>query len=164
MEVIRLRVSHWALARWPNCAGSVMDIFRLPNSSGLARIGGVLRDHLSNYKLIFSKSVGSIDSNLAEIMAAMEAVFLFSRSDWVRTHKLILETDPINVVKWLTDPQSTPWRMRRYVAHISNLVSSFAGWSVVHVYRRVTQWPTLLRRPESTEHMTSFFHFDYFVL
>ncbi|XVE55553.1 hypothetical protein DITRI_Ditri03aG0168300 [Diplodiscus trichospermus] len=68
-------------------------------------------------------------------MVAREAVISFSRSAWVRTHKLILETDSLNVVKWLSKPDSTPWRMRRYVVLITNLTNSFLGWSIQHVYR-----------------------------
>ncbi|XVE48617.1 hypothetical protein DITRI_Ditri01bG0015800 [Diplodiscus trichospermus] len=45
---------------------------------GLAGIGGVLRDHGSNIKLVFSKHRGVADSNLAELLAIREAIFLFS--------------------------------------------------------------------------------------
>ncbi|XVE56697.1 hypothetical protein DITRI_Ditri04bG0031500 [Diplodiscus trichospermus] len=128
LDLIKLRLSHWALARWPDCAVSVMDIFRLPSSItiphkiasqrgsvnwtcppagyikfnidgasssqfGIAGIWGILRYHLSNFKLIFSKSVGFADSNLAEIMAAREAVISFSRSAWVRTVRMALRNE-----------------------------------------------------------------------
>ncbi|XVE78573.1 hypothetical protein DITRI_Ditri13aG0156700 [Diplodiscus trichospermus] len=45
---------------------------------GPAGIGGVLRDHKANIKLVFSKSVDVVDSNLAELLAIREAFLIFS--------------------------------------------------------------------------------------
>ncbi|XVF83648.1 hypothetical protein PTKIN_Ptkin16aG0506800 [Pterospermum kingtungense] len=46
--------------------------------AGAAGIGGVLRDHNANVKLLFSESVGIVDSNLAELLAVLKALTLFS--------------------------------------------------------------------------------------
>ncbi|XVF65187.1 hypothetical protein PTKIN_Ptkin09bG0226900 [Pterospermum kingtungense] len=146
VDTIRLRVAHWAIARWPCCSVNIMDIVRLPtsvsvptalhtsrgpvnwvnpdagfmkfntdgassSSSGLAGNGGVLRDHRPSFNIAFSKAVGYADSNLGEMLAAKEAMLLFSKSPWANSSNLILESDSTNMVKWLSEPSSTPWRL-----------------------------------------------------
>ncbi|XVF86739.1 hypothetical protein PTKIN_Ptkin18bG0066500 [Pterospermum kingtungense] len=53
---------------------------------GPAGIGGVLRDHEGNIKIRLLKSVGSADSNLAELLAIKEAFLKVKH--WVVTHIL----------------------------------------------------------------------------
>ncbi|EOY06164.1 Uncharacterized protein TCM_020977 [Theobroma cacao] len=45
---------------------------------GLARIDGILRNHKGEVKVIFSKSIGSADSNLVEILVIGEAFIIFT--------------------------------------------------------------------------------------
>ncbi|XVF54250.1 hypothetical protein PTKIN_Ptkin05aG0165200 [Pterospermum kingtungense] len=47
---------------------------------GPAGIGGILRDCNANIKMRFSKSIGIVDSSLAEVLAVKEAFLLFSSS------------------------------------------------------------------------------------
>ncbi|XVE88825.1 hypothetical protein DITRI_Ditri19aG0099600 [Diplodiscus trichospermus] len=88
---------------------------------GSASIGGVLRDHDANIKLVFSKSVGVADSNLAEVLAIREAFVIFSYSPWATAHTLIIESDSMNAVKWIKNPISSPWRIRGIITHIEFL-------------------------------------------
>ncbi|XVE80900.1 hypothetical protein DITRI_Ditri15bG0018300 [Diplodiscus trichospermus] len=56
--------------------------------TGLAGIGGILRDHWSSVKGVFSKSIGVADSNLVEIIAIKEALSLYVSSQWIENLKL----------------------------------------------------------------------------
>ncbi|XVF41643.1 hypothetical protein PTKIN_Ptkin01aG0296500 [Pterospermum kingtungense] len=59
---------------------------------GLAGIGGILRDDNSRTKIVFSKSIGVVDSNFADLLAIREALTLFiSSSTWVNTHSCWLD-------------------------------------------------------------------------
>ncbi|XVF41503.1 hypothetical protein PTKIN_Ptkin01aG0284700 [Pterospermum kingtungense] len=62
---------------------------------------GVLKDHEGSLKLVFSKSIGDADSNLAEIKAVREAFKLFPASQWSQSHKLLIESNSLNAVKWV---------------------------------------------------------------
>ncbi|EOY09983.1 Uncharacterized protein TCM_025352 [Theobroma cacao] len=67
---------------------------------GEAEISGVLKDNIRNIKILFSKSMGIVDSNLVEIVAIKEVFLLYTASSWACTYELIIELDSSNVVKW----------------------------------------------------------------
>ena len=71
---------------------------------GPTGIGEVLRDDFENVKIVFSKAVGIIDSNLAELLAVRETFIVFAVSKWAKTHSLLIESDSINVVNWIKCP------------------------------------------------------------
>lgn len=56
-------------------------------------------------KLQFSKSVGWGDANMAELLVAKEAFFLFIACSWVHSFDLIIESHSMNVVKWIKCPK-----------------------------------------------------------
>ncbi|XVF77633.1 hypothetical protein PTKIN_Ptkin14bG0062000 [Pterospermum kingtungense] len=95
-----------------------------------AGIGGILRVCNSNIRIVFSKSIGVADSNLAERFAAFEAFKLFISSLWVSTHKLLLESDSTNAVMWISNPSSAPWRFRWLINNIENIKRLIPNWSV----------------------------------
>ena len=68
-------------------------------------ISGVLRDCTATVRIVFSKVVGVVDSNVAEQLAMREAMHVFVSSSWVRSHRLIIESDSTNVVNWIHNPQ-----------------------------------------------------------
>ncbi|EOY04254.1 Uncharacterized protein TCM_019510 [Theobroma cacao] len=72
--------------------------------SRLVGIGGILRDYCGEVKIIFSKALGEADSNLAEMMAVKESLLIFSVSRWNENHKLLIESDLSNAVKWTKHP------------------------------------------------------------
>ncbi|XVE84079.1 hypothetical protein DITRI_Ditri16bG0140400 [Diplodiscus trichospermus] len=76
-----------------------------------------------------------MDSNLAEILAIKEALSLFLASQWAQTTTLIVESDSSNVVKWLRESLTAPWRMRSNIHQIENLKNMLIGWSVQHILR-----------------------------
>ena len=55
-------------------------------------------------KIVFSKAVGIVDSNLAELLVVREAFIIFAASKWAKTHSLLIESDSINVVNWIKCP------------------------------------------------------------
>ena len=62
-------------------------------------IDGVLRDNTTTVKLVFSKSIGVANSNVAELLAVREALSVYATSRWASSHRLIIECDSSNVVK-----------------------------------------------------------------
>ena len=71
---------------------------------GPTGIGGALRDNLAVVKIVFSKAIKVVDSNVAELLAVKEALHIFISSSWVHYHKLIIESDSSNVVNWIHNP------------------------------------------------------------
>ena len=102
---------------------------------GPAGIGGILRDENGKVWLRFSKSIGITESNEAEIYAIREAMLIFSASRWVPSIGLMIESDSKNAVGWVEHPSDTPWRLRKWIAHISLLKKNFADFKIAHVYR-----------------------------
>ncbi|XVE67036.1 hypothetical protein DITRI_Ditri08aG0128000 [Diplodiscus trichospermus] len=95
---------------------------------GPAGIGGVLRDHMGVERIRFSKSIGVAESNYAEAMAVREAFIIFLASPWAHSYKLIIESDSKNVVSWVLNPHSAPWRIRNIMVHIENLKTQIREW------------------------------------
>ncbi|XVF66465.1 hypothetical protein PTKIN_Ptkin10aG0038000 [Pterospermum kingtungense] len=73
-----------------------------------ASIEGILRD--SSHKVLgnFNKSVDIVDSNLTKLLAVKEAIGIFSASQWVDSHCMVIESDSANVVKWVRYPNTVP--------------------------------------------------------
>ncbi|XVF66496.1 hypothetical protein PTKIN_Ptkin10aG0040400 [Pterospermum kingtungense] len=61
---------------------------RKPEPGG---IRGLLRNHIGDILIKFSKSVGVVDSNCAEIMAIREALMLYLTTPWANESCLIIE-------------------------------------------------------------------------
>ncbi|XVE88639.1 hypothetical protein DITRI_Ditri19aG0085700 [Diplodiscus trichospermus] len=123
---------------------------------GLAGIEGILRDYLRMKKMAFSKPIGIADSNIAKLMAIREAFILFvSSPNWCSTHKLIIERDSANVVKWVLNIEDVPWRMRKWAGYIENLKAKLTNWGVVHI-RREANNPTDALEKEGVWRATNF--------
>ncbi|XVE94323.1 hypothetical protein REPUB_Repub01dG0271300 [Reevesia pubescens] len=75
---------------------------------GSTSIGGMLRNEDSVVMIVFSKSVGIADSNEAEFLAIKKAFLIFVASKWVTSYNLIIESDNVNAVKWISSPSCTP--------------------------------------------------------
>ncbi|XVF53979.1 hypothetical protein PTKIN_Ptkin05aG0144200 [Pterospermum kingtungense] len=71
-------------------------------------IGGVLRNHLGSELFWFSKLVGVMEANLAELLAVREAFAIFITMAWASDHSLIVESDSKVVVCWVANPQLAP--------------------------------------------------------
>ena len=55
-------------------------------------------------KIVFSKAVRVVDSNIVELLAMREAMHIFVSSSWVHSYRLIIESDSSNVVNWIHNP------------------------------------------------------------
>ena len=75
---------------------------------GPAGIGGVLRDCNAAVKVVFSKSIGVIDSNMVELFAVRKALMVFVATRWASSHRLVIENDLRNVVNWMLNPSGSP--------------------------------------------------------
>ena len=85
---------------------------------GAVGIGGVLRDCNAAVKMIFSKSIGVVDSNMAELLVVREALKMFTASQWAPSHRLVIESDSSNVVNRMRNPNGAPWAMKRFMAQM----------------------------------------------
>ncbi|XVF36625.1 hypothetical protein REPUB_Repub19eG0073200 [Reevesia pubescens] len=86
-----------------NVDGSAME---KPGPTG---IGGVLRNSVGDFLLLFSKSIGYVDSNVAEFLAIMEALAIFANSKWSSDAGLIVESDSLIAIKWFNGEVILPW-------------------------------------------------------
>ncbi|XP_017974508.1 PREDICTED: uncharacterized protein LOC108661583 [Theobroma cacao] len=107
--------------------------------SGPEGIGGILTNHKREVKVIFSKSIGAADSNLAELLGIMEAIIIFMSSRWRNNQKLVIEYDSSNAVKWINQPHTAPWRMQKWLIQIERMKEKLVGWDVKHVKREANQ-------------------------
>ncbi|XVF78990.1 hypothetical protein PTKIN_Ptkin14bG0183000 [Pterospermum kingtungense] len=57
------------------------------------------------------------------------------RSRWASSHKLVIERDSLNVVKWVNKPRSCPWCLRHIISQIENLKSKLIDSSIEHTSR-----------------------------
>ncbi|OMO98831.1 reverse transcriptase [Corchorus capsularis] len=105
---------------------------------GPAGIGGLMRDDTGKVWMEFSKSIGVTESNEAEICAIREAILMFCASRWVTTHGLIIESDSRNAIKWIECPDEVPWRLRKWVSHIGNLLKNCSSYSFNHIFREAS--------------------------
>ena len=80
-------------------------------------------------------SIDVADSNVAELLAVRKAMHIFLHSRWMRSYKLIIESDSSNTVKWIHNPQTVFWRMKKYISHIEVLKSQLKEWDTVYIPR-----------------------------
>ena len=113
---------------------------------GPAGIGGILKDCMAATKAVFSRAIGVADLNVAELLAVREALRIFAASKWVFSHKLIIESDSSNAVKWVRHPQGAPWAMKNYISHIETLKGLLIGWDIVHTLREGNEIPDALTK------------------
>lgn len=100
---------------------------------GEAGIRGVLKDDKGSMLLIFSKVVGVMDSNAAELMALWEGFQIIVASDWARSHNIIFESNSHNAIIWVLNPHQVSWRMRSTIMKTEGLKLKIVSWSVRQV-------------------------------
>ena len=117
-----------------------------------AGIGGVLRDNSATIKIVFSKVVGVVESNAAELLAVREALRIFVSSRWVLTHRLIIESDSSNVVNWVCNSHDIPWIMKRFMGHLENFKEQLLGWEIVFILREGNDLANALAKSRVSRH------------
>lgn len=53
-------------------------------------------------------------------------------STWVNSHKLFLESDSSNVIKWVRKSNEVSWRKRKEVIQIFQLLAKVKEWEISH--------------------------------
>ncbi|KAL4310103.1 hypothetical protein GQ457_01G025620 [Hibiscus cannabinus] len=110
-----------------NTDGAVIGSF------GEAGIGGCMRNDWSRCLVIFSKSVGVVDSTTAEILAIKEAISIFRISRWATKYKLQIETDS-KLVEWFTNLHSIPSVFKQLILSCLELCKDLE-WQISHIPR-----------------------------
>ena len=70
---------------------------------------------------LFSKHVGCMESNEAEVLAILEAIPIFSSSSFPSS--LVAESDSHNAISWVSSSTMFPWRFQFYAIEIRDLSS-----------------------------------------
>ncbi|KAK9285427.1 hypothetical protein L1049_024620 [Liquidambar formosana] len=90
-------------------------------------IGGVLRDDKGCFRCVFSEPIGVMDSNVAELMAIRKALNLFADSIWASSSKLIVASDSVVALAWVSGKEAIPWKLRFVFNDIGSLQSRISG-------------------------------------
>ncbi|KAL4333211.1 hypothetical protein GQ457_07G031190 [Hibiscus cannabinus] len=77
-------------------------------SFGEAGIGGVLRDNRGSILVKFSKFIGLSEPTGAELEAILEACRIVSNENWLKSYRLVIESDSIMVLSWIVDSKPCP--------------------------------------------------------
>lgn len=90
MKIVKLvkRNDVWQKLQADNLKFNIVMVSR--RNLGETVIRGTLRDANGDIMALFSKAIGIIDSNLAELLAIKEAIPIFVAFTWSTTHKLKL--------------------------------------------------------------------------
>lgn len=75
----------------------------------------MLCNHKGEILLMFSKHVGSKESNEAEVVAMLEALRIFSGSF---QGKLIVKSNSVNVMAWVSQHGANSWRLQFHLHEI----------------------------------------------
>lgn len=99
---------------------------------GPAGIGAVLHNGDGMVLVMFSKHVGRMESNEAEVLAILEALQMFVSASF--QERFIAESNSLNAISWVSSRAKTPWRFHLYFNNIKYL-SSLIRVSLQHVGR-----------------------------
>ena len=110
---------------------------------GPAGIGGVLHDSGGLVLVMFSKHVGTMESNEAEVLAILEVVRIFASSSF--NSRLEVESDSLNAISWVSSSAVIPWRFQFYLNEIRALASSIQV-KFRHVGRSANGFANLLAK------------------
>ena len=75
---------------------------------GPTGIGGVIRDCKRQVLFVFSKCIGIADSNLAKLMAVVNALSYVANSNFDLLPDIILESDSKAVISWVNNVFDSP--------------------------------------------------------
>lgn len=95
-------------------------------------IGDVLRDHLGNFKCMFSSPIPPIEINCAEILAIYRAIQISINNDNIKKHSIIIESDSVNAVKWCNDDVGGPWNLNFQLNFIRNARKRWLNLEINH--------------------------------
>lgn len=99
-------------------------------------IGGVLRNHLGNFKCLFSSPIPYMEINCAEILAIHRAIKISISCEFTKNRKLLLESDSSNAVLWCNSEHGGPWNMCYHLNFIRNALKKDLHIQITHKGRR----------------------------
>ncbi|EOY32580.1 Uncharacterized protein TCM_040570 [Theobroma cacao] len=73
--------------------------------------------------------------NMVELLTIGEAFLLFVVSNWKDKYDLVIESDSMNIVRWISKPCEASWRFQYIVMQIEKLKSKMNRWQLVHHLR-----------------------------
>ncbi|EOX92158.1 Uncharacterized protein TCM_001153 [Theobroma cacao] len=144
----KLELAPWANARWPHEYLSMIDVYRQPLAH--SRLIWTREERQERNKMGTSKdgrdensmSVGQLKSVmglLIELKAVKEAFFIFIASIWEDRCRLIINSNSSNVTKWIQEPVTTPWRMRKCLLQIEKLMADLPSLEIRHIKSEANQ-------------------------
>jgi ribonuclease HI len=101
---------------------------------GPSSIGGVLRNHNEILLGIFSLSAGILDSNVAELKAVVKAIELSASNCRLHHKHIIIESDSVNVIRWMNNSHNRPWLHHNLFSSIQRLASCFGSLTFTHSF------------------------------
>jgi ribonuclease HI len=104
---------------------------------GHAGMGGILRDSNGHVICVFSSYLGILDSNAAELLAICRALQVFFYCDLSPTYSLIVESDSMVALSWVTKLQGFPWKLNSIINYISHLKKRVGQVDFIHTPREV---------------------------
>lgn len=99
---------------------------------GLARAGGLIRNHLGDYIISYGKNVGIYSNNKAEAMSSWGGIKLLRDLGF---QKFILEEDSKLIVDILKGDSDVPWEIRDIMDKCKMHMQFFTHYRIQHVYR-----------------------------
>ena len=84
---------------------------------------------------MFSKGIGIGDSNLAELVAILEALRMLSSAQWLFGSGVVIESDSMVAVSWANGTDIVVWRYLSIYNEIRNLLCQLRSVSVRHISR-----------------------------
>ena len=95
----------------------------------------MLKDCNAAVKVIFSKSIVVVDSNMAELLAVCKALMVFVATRLASSHRLVIESDSRNVVNCMLNPSGSPWVMKRLMAQMEYYKQQLLSCDIVFILR-----------------------------
>ncbi|WRX25072.1 Ribonuclease H domain - like 10 [Theobroma cacao] len=144
-DLIHLRIATWANANWPNQHGSLLDVYRHPNSHAIQNTD-TRRSAATNwnrpigqklkYNVAGPANGSQGEAGIGGMLRSENGVVLarFSKNI-VGKFSLVIESDSLNAVKWVKSPNDAPWRLRKWISHIESSKKMVGDWEICHVLR-----------------------------
>ena len=107
---------------------------------GSAGIGGVIRDCKGQVLFVFSKCIRIADSNLAELMAVVNALSYMASANFDLLTDIILESDSKAVISWVNNVLDSPWKYNNLFNKLQNLCLGLGKISFVHIFKEANHF------------------------
>ena len=76
-----------------------------------------------------------LDSNIAELRVIVKAIKLSVSNYLLHHHHLIIESDYVNVIRWMNNPLSRPYKHHNLFSFVNRLKAYFGSITFSHIFR-----------------------------